>query len=114
MGASAFMIYHWFQNPGFTILEKIIGPIPDYIQILSSIFYMYSCITKNYIDESFILVNGAKYLQASVLPYVIVLTFMQGDRHDMFTAGFASWKFIFNILDATIYMNQRFQWFEKL
>jgi hypothetical protein len=37
---------------------------------------MYSCITKTYIDESFILVNGAKYLQASVLPYVIALTFM--------------------------------------
>jgi hypothetical protein len=50
MGASAFMIYHWFQNPGFTLLEKIFGPIPDYIQILSSTFYMYSCITKTYID----------------------------------------------------------------
>jgi hypothetical protein len=76
MGASTFMIFHWFQNPGFTLYEKIIGPIPDYIQLLSSIFYMYSCITKTYLDESFILVNGAKYLQASVLPYVIVLTFM--------------------------------------
>ncbi len=76
MGASTFMIFHWFQNPGFTLSEKIIGPIPDYIQLLSSIFYMYSCITKTYLDESFILVNGVKYLQASVLPYVIVLTFM--------------------------------------
>ena len=76
MGASAFMIYHWFQNPGFTLYEKIIGPVPDYIQLLSSIFYMYSCVTKTYLDESFILVNGAKYIQASVLPYVIVLTFM--------------------------------------
>jgi hypothetical protein len=114
MGASAFMIYHWFSNPGFTLIEKIIGPIPDYLQLLLSSFYIVSCVTKTYIDESFIYVNGAKLLQASVLPYVILTTFMLGDRHDMFTTGFAFWKFIFNLVDASIFMNQRFHWVEAL
>jgi hypothetical protein len=114
MGASAFMIYHWFSNPGFTLIEKILGPIPDYLQLLLSSVYIYSCVTKNYIDETYTYVNGAKLLQASVLPYVILTTFMKGDRHDMFTSWFGLWKFAFNAIDGSVYMNDRFHWIEAL
>jgi hypothetical protein len=31
----------------------------------------------------------------------------------MFTAGFAVWKFFFNLIDASYYMDQRFNWIEK-
>jgi hypothetical protein len=75
MGASAFMIYHWLSNPGFTNTEYFFGPIADYFQIIVSIIYMYACISKEYLDESFIMVNGAKLVQASILPYVIYVTF---------------------------------------
>ena len=31
MAGSTFMAYNWFTNDGNTLLEKIIGPIPDYL-----------------------------------------------------------------------------------
>jgi hypothetical protein len=55
------------------------------------------------------LVNWVKYFQAAVLPYVYVRTFMQGKRHEMFTAGFTVFKQIFNFLDASFYFNNRYQ-----
>jgi len=39
---------------------------------------------------------------------------MQGPRHDIFTASFASWKFFFNLIDASYYMDQKFDWINKL
>jgi hypothetical protein len=47
MGASFFIILQWWKNPGYTLIEKIIGPIPDYTQMLFSLYYMYTCITKH-------------------------------------------------------------------
>ncbi len=38
---------------------------------------------------------------------------MQGPRHDMFIAGFTIWKFMFNIIDATIYMNKYYGLIDK-
>jgi hypothetical protein len=74
---------------------------------------MYACVTNKYLDESFIMDNAAKLIQASFLPYVIVVTFKQGIRHDMFTSAFALWKFFFNVIDASYYMDQRFNWIQK-
>lgn len=108
MGASFFISLHWWTNPGYTLIEKIIGPIPDYLQILLSIYYMYTCITKHNVDTAALMVNWVKYLQAAFLPYVTVRTFMQGPRHDMFTSGFTIWKFIFNIIDASVFMNEHY------
>ena len=75
MGASAFMIYHWMSNPGFTDAEYFFGSFPDFLQIVLSMIYMFACVTGRYLDESFIMVNGTKLLQAAILPYIIVVTF---------------------------------------
>jgi hypothetical protein len=31
IGASAFMILEWWKNPNYSLTEKIIGPIVDYV-----------------------------------------------------------------------------------
>ena len=113
MGASGFMIYHWLSNPGFNETEYFFGPLADFLQIGVSMIYMYACISGNYLDESFIYVNATKLFQASILPYFIFVTFKKGPRHDMFTAGFAFWKFFFNLIDASYYMDKRFDWINK-
>ena len=103
------MIYTWFKNPGYSLPEYLIGPIPDYIQIIASFFYMYQCLFKgNYVKMATDLVNWVKYFQASVLPYMYVRSYMLGARHDMFSASFAFMKALFNTLDASIYFNTRF------
>lgn len=114
MGASAYVIYQYWHNQGYTLIEKLLGPVPDYAQIVLSIYYMYSCIVKRNIQEALLYVNSVKYLQAFTLPYVVVRTFMQGDRHDMFTAGFMFWKAIFNFIDASVYMNERYDIYDRL
>jgi len=103
IGASAFIIRQWFINPGFTTIEKIIGPIVDYIQIGLSFFYIYGCISNNYTSLSTELVFLGKYLQAPVLTYFYVTSYLQGTRHDMFNVSFALLKQIFNVLDSTNY-----------
>jgi hypothetical protein len=109
MGASAFIIYELFgTNSGYTLLEQIFLPIPDYIQMGSSIFYMYACVSKNYTSEATWLVFMVKYLQAAVLPYVYVMSYLQGPRHNMFLASFAFVKQFFNFLDSTVYINQEY------
>jgi len=94
------VIYTWFKNPGYSLPEYLIGPIPDYIQIIASFFYIVKMATD--------LVNWVKYFQASVLPYMYVRSYMLGARHDMFSASFAFMKAFFNTLDASIYFNTRF------
>ncbi len=109
LGASVFVIYNWFRNPGYTILEKAIGPIPDYFQIVASLVYMYNCFIKsNNVKMATDIVNWIKYFQAAVLPYVYIRSYMQGVRHDMFTASFLFMKAIFNTVDASIYFNERY------
>ena len=108
IGASSFMVYNWFTNPGYTLIERILGPIPDYIQVVLSMFYMYSCVTNTNLAISTELVFITKYLQAAVLPYVYIMSYLNGPRHDMFLAAFALLKQIFNILDATNYFNQEY------
>jgi hypothetical protein len=44
LGASTFIIYEWWTNSGFIKEEKYIAPIPDYFQILLSMYYMYACV----------------------------------------------------------------------
>jgi hypothetical protein len=105
VAATAFMIYEWFSNQGFTDVEKILGPIFDYVQVGLSFFYMYACVSKNYTGVATEAVFWGKYLQAAVLPYVIVMTYLNGPRHDMFMASFASFKLFFNILDSSNYFN---------
>ncbi len=109
LGASVFVIYNWFRNPGYTILEKAIGPVPDYFQIVASLVYMYNCFIKsNNVKMTTDIVNWIKYFQAAVLPYVYIRSYMQGVRHDMFTASFLFMKAIFNTVDASIYFNERY------
>lgn len=109
LGASVFVIYNWFRNPGYTILEKAIGPVPDYFQIVASLVYMYNCFIKsNNVKMATDIVNWIKYFQAAVLPYVYIRSYMQGVRHDMFTASFLFMKAIFNTVDASIYFNERY------
>lgn len=115
LGASVFVIYNWFRNSGYTTVEKVIGPIPDYIQIVTSLFYMYQCFIKSSnVKMATDIVNWIKYLQAAVLPYVYIRSYMQGVRHDMFTASFLFMKAIFNTIDASIYFNERFGVIGKL
>ena len=115
LGASLFVIYNWFRNPGYTIEEKIIGPIPDYVQFLTSLYYMYHCLLKtNNVKMATDIVNWVKYFQAAVLPYVYIRSYMQGVRHDMFTASFTFMKAIFNTIDASLYFNERFGVIGKL
>ena len=106
IGASSFMVYEWFANPGYTDIERIVGPIADYIQVALSIFYMYSCVAKSNTAIATELVFWAKYLQAAVLPYVYIMTYLNGPRHDMFMSSFALMKQIFNIVDSSNYFNQ--------
>ena len=62
LGASVFIIYGWFKNPGYTLEEKRVGPIPDYIQIVTSLFYMYQCLLKtNNVKIATDVVNWVKY-----------------------------------------------------
>ena len=115
LGTSLFVIYNWFRNPGYTIEEKIIGPIPDYVQIVTSIYYMYNCLLKtNNVKIATDIVNSVKYFQASVLPYVYIRSYMLGARHDMFTASFTLMKAVFNTIDASLYFNERFGVIGKL
>ena len=109
LGASAFMVYEWFSNPGFILAERIIGPIPDYAQLALSLFYMIACIAKIQQGIATELVNWAKYGQALFLPYLTIRTFMQGPRHNMFVAGFTFLKGIFNVLDASNYFIERYK-----
>jgi hypothetical protein len=62
MGASFFMILHWWKNPGYEWVERIIGPIPDYLQMIASVYYMYSCIIKENIRDAHLIVNWLKYI----------------------------------------------------
>lgn len=111
LAASFFMIYEWIRNPGFTINETIIGPIPDVIQMILSFYYMFACVTQNNATLATELVFWAKYLQAAFAPYMYILTYLNGTRHDPFVASFALVKQIFNIIDATNYMNQQYHIF---
>ena len=108
MGASAFMIYEWWTNPGYTLVERILGPMTDYMQVGLSVFYMYACVSKNFTPLATELVFWGKYIQAAVLPYVYVMTYLNGPRHDMFVAAFALIKQFFNILDSSNYFNTQY------
>jgi hypothetical protein len=44
---------------------------------------------------------------------MIVRTYRQGDPHDLFNASFALFKYIFNIIDATMYFNQKYKFGER-
>lgn len=104
MGASALMVYQWWVRD-YTIYEKIIGPIPDYVQLIVSAFYMFTCVTNSpNTDLATALVFYAKYFQALFLPYVYVTSYLQGSRHDTFVAAYALMKQIFNIVDSTNYV----------
>lgn len=106
VGASAFMIYEWYSNPGYTAWERGLGPLVDYLQVGLSMYYMYACVTHNYYAPlATELVFWGKYIQAAVLPYVITMTYLNGPRHDMFLASFSSFKMFFNILDSSNYFN---------
>lgn len=39
---------------------------------------------------------------------------MQGPRHDTFATGFTLWKFIFNIIDASVFMNEYYGITDKI
>jgi hypothetical protein len=92
IGASSFMVYEWWANPGFTIYERIIGPIPDYAQIVLSIFYMYACFSNNFTALATEMVFWTKYVQSAILPYVYVMTYFNGPRHDLFLTSFSLLK----------------------
>ena len=66
---------------------------------------MYACISKTYVIEALWAVNILKYIQAAVLPYVTLMTYLNGTRHDMFLTAFSLLKTIFNIADATVFVN---------
>jgi hypothetical protein len=105
MAASAFNVYHYWSSSGYNIIERVLVPIPDIIQILLSIYYMFACITKS-TNTTLItaLVQYTKYLQAAFSPYTIILTYLKGDRHDTFVAAFSLVKAIWNTVDATNYV----------
>lgn len=103
-----FVASQWWVAPGFTLIESLLGPIPDYIQVVFSLFYMYACVTKNYTDQATVMVMTTKYLQAAVLPYMTVMTYLNGPRHNMFLAGFTFMKAFFNFYDASDYMNRQY------
>ena len=103
MAASFFMAYEVWNNKGFVLAEKIILPIPDYIQLGSSLYYMIACITSTNTHIAANLVFITKYIQAAVLPYTAYMAYINGPQHDTFLAGFAMMKSIFNFVDATIW-----------
>lgn len=44
--------------------EKYIGPVPDYMQIMLSLFYMFSCVfNTNQVEWAANMVNLTKYIQ---------------------------------------------------
>ena len=60
------------------------------------------------------MVNFTKYIQGLSLQYMIVRTYRQGDAHDLFNASFALFKYIFNVVDATMYFNQKYEFGERI
>ena len=45
---------------------------------------------------------------------MIVRTYREGDAHDLFNASFALFKYIFNVIDATMYFNQKYEFGERI
>lgn len=99
------MVYDWFRKDKYTLPEQIVGPIPDFLQIIFSGFYMFTCLAgSNLTGIATALTFMTKYLQAAFLTYVYVLNYLNGSRHDTFVASFALMKQFFNVVDATNYV----------
>ena len=103
MAASFFMAYEVWNNEGFVLAEKIILPVPDYVQLGASLYYMITCITNSNTHFAANIVFITKYVQAAVLPYTAYMTYINGPQHDPFLAAFAMVKAFFNIADSTIW-----------
>jgi hypothetical protein len=108
LSASVFMVYQIWKNPGFTQAEKILLPIPDYTQVALSLYYMFACITKSNADVAAFLVFMAKYFQGAVLPYITLMTYLNGPQHQPFLTTFTLMKLLFNINDTTFYLHNTF------
>lgn len=107
MGASGFMIYSWYANKGFTVFEKIVGPLPDYAQLGFQSVYMYKCIKDKDTKEILDYVSVTKLVQATFLTWVYYFGFQKDNaRNDYFVAAFSVVKQLFNGLDAILYMNK--------
>lgn len=37
---SGYMIYNWFTIPGFSLYERVLGPLGDYLQIVLQFIFM--------------------------------------------------------------------------
>ena len=102
--ASFYAAYAVINNPGFTLAEKIILPIPDYAQFVVTLYYIWVCMAKPgmaYVVSD--VVQITKLVQTIFLPYISIMTYQNGPQHDAFTAGFTFMNAIFNLVDVAWY-----------